>query len=102
MLSVEAPFPQNDSRAFVRTTAEAVRIVRRNPDGTAFVIRTGLRPAEKRASDSFTIPLSDLFETAKEAEIMPPVAKLAEAKPAAKRAPRPARKPRASRPRKAA
>ena len=96
MLSVDAPFPENDSTAFVRHTAEAVRIVRRNRDGTAFVIRKGLRPAERKASDSFTIPMIDLFATEREAKIMPRFPNMPEAKPM------PEMKARARRPRRTA
>lgn len=63
------PFPQVGARAFLKTSAEPVTIIRRNQDGTALV-RCDPRPGEgphRDASGNREEPLADLFPTEAEA-----------------------------------
>lgn len=67
MLQSEAPFPFVSAKAYLVPTGEALRILRRNLDGTVLVGRTGIRPHHRRASDDFTVPLDQLRGTVVEA-----------------------------------
>lgn len=71
MLPFKTEFPQVGADAYVRHTAEPVRILRRNHDGTALVGRTGLTPAQHRATDNWQTDLADLAPTETEARGLP-------------------------------
>lgn len=67
MLKFAAPFPHPGASAFLRGTAEPVRILRRNADGTVLVQRTGPLARYDGASVERTEAAAALFPTAAEA-----------------------------------
>ncbi len=64
MLSVPADYPHPGCTAFLAGTAEAVRLIQRNADGSCLVQRTGPVSRSEGASIERRVPFADLFENA--------------------------------------
>lgn len=67
MLQVEAPFPHTGSNAFLKGSADPVRIIQRNADDTCTVQRLGHLSRALGASRTRRVPLADLVATPAEA-----------------------------------
>lgn len=67
MLNVPTEFPQAGSTAYCRGSAEQVRILQRNYDGTVLVQRTGPDARFAGASRETRVALADLFPRQDEA-----------------------------------
>lgn len=71
MLSIQTEFPYTGARAFIRHTAEEVRIIQRNANRTVVVGRAGVHPAQRRATDTFRVDAGQLVATEEEARALP-------------------------------
>ena len=67
MLQVETPFPQAGSNGFLFGSAEPVRIIQRNADGTCLVQRTGDLARGLGASRTLRVASADIVKTQAEA-----------------------------------
>lgn len=66
MLKQPAEFPHPGSTAFLAPHGEQVRIIQRNADGTVLVALQR-RPSDRSASDTRTVPATDLHAKAEAA-----------------------------------
>lgn len=71
MLQVPSIFPHPGSTAFLAPDGQQVRIIQRNADGRALVGRQGQHPADRCASDTFTVDAGTLHETYDDAVARP-------------------------------
>lgn len=70
MLQVETPFPQAGSNGFLFGSADPVRIIQHNADGTCLVQRTGPHSRAVGASRTARVPRKDIVATLD--ETLPP------------------------------
>lgn len=63
MLNIPAPYPHPGCTAFLAGTAEEVRLIQRNADGTCLISIADRRFPSERASGNRTVPARDLHET---------------------------------------
>ncbi len=71
MLKVEAPFPQAGSNGFLFGSAQSVRIIQRNADGTCVVQRTGHMSRAEGASRTLRVAGKDIVASQAEASPKP-------------------------------
>ena len=67
MLQSATTFPHAGAPAFLRPTAEPVKIIQRNANGTCLISLTDKRFPREAASGNRTVDLAELAETAEEA-----------------------------------
>jgi hypothetical protein len=67
MLQVQSPFPNPGAAGFIIGTADPVRIIQRNRDGSMLVQRTGQMARAEGASRTRTVQAGEIVATRDEA-----------------------------------